>query len=216
MSQPRHLVWDWNGTLLDDLTLVIDATNVALSTMGGPVVTADEHRRDFRRPIIEYYSQVLGRPLDVTEFAALDKIFQDAYQAGLPCELSTDARDALAAWSGTQSLLSMWFHTELVPAVQGHGLTPYFQRIDGLPALREHGGDHKAPYLQRHLAAQGLDGTEVVLIGDSVDDAHAAVAVGARCVLYSGGFTHPDQLRATGMPVAESLAEAVERARALP
>ena len=80
MSQPQHLVWDWNGTLLDDLSLVIDATNITLSSVGGPVVTVDEHRRDFRRPIIEYYSQVLGRPLDVTEFAALDKVFHDAYQ----------------------------------------------------------------------------------------------------------------------------------------
>jgi phosphoglycolate phosphatase-like HAD superfamily hydrolase len=46
-----HLVWDWNGTLLDDLALVVAATNASLATAGGRPITAEEHRRDFRRPI---------------------------------------------------------------------------------------------------------------------------------------------------------------------
>jgi hypothetical protein len=45
---------------------------------------------------------------------------------------------------------------------------------------------------------------------DSVDDAHAADSVGAGCVLYSGGFTDSERLRATGKLVARSLSEAVE------
>src|SRR5437762_14038681 len=45
-------------------------------------------------------------------------------------------------------------------------------------------------------------GPDSVLIGDSVDDAHAADAVGAGCVLYSGGFTDSERLRATGKLVA--------------
>jgi hypothetical protein len=49
-----------------------------------------------------------------------------------------------------------------------------------------------------------------VLIGDLVDDAHAAGAVCAGCVLYSGGFTDSQRLRATGKLVARSLCEAVE------
>jgi hypothetical protein len=46
-----------------------------------------------------------------------------------------------------------------------------------------------------------------------VDDAHAAAAVGAACVLYGGGFTDPRRLAETGRPVASSLVEAVELAR---
>ena len=61
-----------------------------------------------------------------------------------------------------------------------------------------------------HLAELGLTGPDCVLIGDSVDDAHAADAVGAGCVLYSGGFTDCERLRATGKLVARSLSAAVE------
>jgi phosphoglycolate phosphatase-like HAD superfamily hydrolase len=207
-----HLVWDWNGTLLDDLTLVVAATNVALSTVGGGPTTADEHRREFRRPVSEYYRAALGRPLDEEEFVQLDKIFHGAYADGLAaCALAADALVALRSWTGTQSLLSMWFHTELVPTVDRYKLTSYFARVDGLRAPIA--GGLKAPHLTAHLAALGLDGADCVLIGDSVDDADAAAAVGARCVLYTGGFTDPGRLRRCGVPVATTLAEAVRLAR---
>lgn len=71
----------------------------------------------------------------------------------------------------------MWFHDELVPTVRTYGLTPHFTRVDGLRAVV--GGGHKAEWLAKHLAELGLGGHEVVLIGDSLDDADAAGSVGA-------------------------------------
>ena len=207
-----HLVWDWNGTLLNDLDLIVRCTNLAFASVGGPEVTADEHRRDFRRPVIAYYAAALGRELTDEEFADLDKVFHEAYRTQLATVgLTTDAREAIAAWPGTQSLLSMWFHEELLPAVTRHRLHEAFSRVDG---LRDRSiGDHKASHLAAHLRALTVDPADAVLIGDSVDDADAAASVGARCVLYSGGFTDPDRLRATGLPVADSLVEAVTLAR---
>ncbi|HEX6871336.1 MAG TPA: HAD hydrolase-like protein [Micromonosporaceae bacterium] len=208
-----HLVWDWNGTLLDDLTLVVEATNASLASVGGPAVTAAEHRRDFRRPVWAYYEHVLGRAIAEHEFISLDRAFHDAYRIGLPdCQLARDALDAIATWPGTQSLLSMWFHRELVPTVTRHGLTVHLSRIDGL--RDEVGGGHKAPHLAEHLAALEAAPGDTVLIGDSVDDAEAAAAVGARVVLYLGGFTDEARLRATGAPVAATLVDAVNLALA--
>jgi phosphoglycolate phosphatase-like HAD superfamily hydrolase len=217
-----HLVWDWNGTLLDDLPLVVAATNASIAEFGVAPTTAEEHRRDFRRPIAAYYATLLGRPVDEAEYARLDKAFHTAYDAGLAgCALTGDALAALAAWTGTQSLLSMWFHTDLVPAVSRYALDRYFVRVDGLRATV--GGGTKTPYLVAHLEAVGLTGADCVLVGDSVDDAEAAEAVGARCVLYAGGFTGLERLRGgrgngcpgrnrlweTGSPVPRTLLEAV-------
>jgi phosphoglycolate phosphatase-like HAD superfamily hydrolase len=210
-SARTHLVWDWNGTLLNDLSLVVESTNVVFASVGGPVVTTEEHRAGFRRPISDYYAEVLGRAMDADAFGRLDKIFHDAYRTGLTtCELAADATTAMRSWTGTQSLLSMWFHDELVPAIETYGLTGMFTRIDGLQGTI--GGDHKAGHLARHLADLGLEGRSVVLIGDSIDDADAADAAGAHCVLYTGGFTDPDRLRASGRPVADTLTEAVRLA----
>jgi len=207
----RHLVWDWNGTLLDDLPLVVSSTNAAFASVSAPALTAEAHRLAFRRPVAEFYAEVLGRALEEGEFGRLDKIFHDAYRLGLTtCGLAVDAKAAMSSWSGTQSLLSMWFHDELVPEVERRGLTSLLARIDGLRSAV--GGDLKAEHLARHLSELDVEGATTVLIGDSVDDAHAAASVGARCVLYTGGFTDPARLRAVGVPVADSLVEAVRLA----
>ncbi|MEH1012008.1 HAD hydrolase-like protein [Micromonospora sp. CPCC 206060] len=210
-----HLVWDWNGTLLNDLSLVVTATNAVFAHVGGPTVTAEEHRTRFRRPIADYYAEVLGRAVDDEEFGRLDRVFHDAYRTGLTtCQLAEEATEAMRSWPGSQSLLSMWFHDELVPTVTTYGLDGHFTRVDGLRAAV--GGDRKAAHLEQHLAGLGLDGRSVVLIGDSIDDADAAEAVGGRCVLYTGGFTDPGRLRASGRPVADTLTEAVRVAATLP
>ena len=209
-----HLVWDWNGTLLDDLTLVVSSTNSAFAAAGGRSVDSDEHRRTFRRPVAEFYAEILGRAVDAEEFGRLDRIFHDAYRLGLTTtSLAADAMAAIRSWAGSQSLLSMWFHEELVPALETYGLTGVFTRVDGLRT--QIGGDLKAGHLAQHLAELGLAGDDAVLIGDSLDDAAAAEAVGAGVVLYTGGFTHPARLRASGLPVADTLVQAVELARAL-
>ncbi|MFI5889522.1 HAD family hydrolase [Actinoplanes sp. NPDC051513] len=209
-----HLVWDWNGTLLDDLSLVVSATNHAFAAVGGRVVDSDEHRARFRRPVAEFYAEILGRAVDDEEFGRLDKIFHDAYRVGLTSmTLAADAKAALTSWPGSQSLLSMWFHSELVPAVETYGLNGVFTRVDGLRT--EVGGHLKAGHLAAHLEGLAVPGSRAVLIGDSLDDAAAADSVGAEVVLYTGGFTHPDRLRASGRPVADTLVQAVEIARSL-
>jgi phosphoglycolate phosphatase-like HAD superfamily hydrolase len=209
-----HLVWDWNGTLLDDLTLVVSSTNSAFAAVGGRSVDTDEHRRVFRRPVAEFYAEILERAVDAEEFGRLDRIFHDAYRLGLTTtSLAADAKDAIKSWPGSQSLLSMWFHDELVPALDTYGLTGLFTRVDGLRT--EVGGDLKAGHLARHLAELGVSGDQAVLIGDSLDDASAAASIGAACVLYTGGFTEPARLRASGAPVVDTLVDAVALAREL-
>ena len=214
MKSRTHLVWDWNGTLLDDLTLVVSSTNSAFQAVGGRSVDSDEHRRVFRRPVADFYAEILGRGVDAEEFGRLDRIFHEAYRVGLTTTtLAADAKDAIKSWPGSQSLLSMWFHEELVPALETYGLSGLFTRVDGLRT--EVGGDLKAGHLARHLSELGVAGDQAVLIGDSLDDASAAASVGAACVLYTGGFTEPARLRASGTPVADTLVEAVALAREL-
>ncbi|MEV6602278.1 HAD hydrolase-like protein [Actinoplanes sp. NPDC051346] len=209
-----HLVWDWNGTLLDDLSLVVSASNHTFATAGGRSVDSHEHRQRFRRPVSDFYAEILERAITEEEFEELDRIFHEAYRMGLTTiPLASDAEAAIKAWTGTQSLLSMWFHDELIPAVESRGLAGVFARIDGRPT--EVDGGLKAGHLARHLAQLNVPGERAVLIGDSIDDADAAASVGARCVLYSGGFTDPARLRASGTPVVDTLVEAVSLAKTL-
>ncbi|MQA05286.1 MAG: HAD hydrolase-like protein [Streptosporangiales bacterium] len=206
----KHIVWDWNGTLLHDVDIVVRTMNETLVQVGFTPVTVEEYRAAYCRPIRTFYAKLVGRELSDEEWVWLDDAFHDIYHVrARECVLSPGAERALDEWcdlGGSQSLLSMYHHDQLVALVDKHGIAGYFSRVDG---LRDAHGDHKAEFLVRHLQEQQLEPTEVLVVGDSVDDAHAAWHVGARCALYSGGFHDAASLAATDLPVVSSLGEAV-------
>jgi phosphoglycolate phosphatase-like HAD superfamily hydrolase len=212
----RHVIWDWNGTLFDDLPIVVDAVNASLVGLGASPIDVDDYRDHYTRPVRRFYETLLSRPVPTDEWARIDRHFHDEYRARLgEAGLTEDAAaavGAVAAGGGTQSLLSMWWHAELVAAVGRYGLAHRMVRIDG---NRGEGGDSKSEHLAAHVAAlRAADGTltleRCVVIGDSLDDARAAAAIGLPCVLYDGGSHHRRQLAGVGVPIADSLLHAVE------
>lgn len=208
-----HVIWDWNGTLLDDFELNVAAVADSCASLGGPPVSAANYRANHTRPIAVFYERLLGRPLAQGEWAHLNETYHESYRRRLNgASLVTGAEDALRqveSSGATQSLLSMWEHHELVRLVGTFGLERFFVRVDGQPST---GGGTKHEHLERHMARLvdslgPLD--DVVMIGDSLDDARAAEHLGISCVLVEHGPDDPAALRDAGLAVAGSLLEAL-------
>ena len=211
-----HIVWDWNGTLFDDLEVVVRSVNQGLKGFGAVAIDLDGYRSHYTRPVKLFYDRVIGREITADEWIAVDQVFHDAYREALEeARLTADAAEALTTVANrghTQSLLSMFPHRDLIPLVERLGIAGFFDRIDGLAGGSP--GDPKAGYLERHLRnlIAEEDPRTVVVIGDTPDDAIAAIHVGSRPILYDGGSHHRADLEATGAPVASSLMAAVELA----
>jgi phosphoglycolate phosphatase-like HAD superfamily hydrolase len=207
----RHVVWDWNGTILDDNDATLAAVNEVCAAFGRAPVDLDHWRSIYRRPLADTYRDLLGRSISADDWAEIDRRYHAAYRLLLPTiGLSPGIPDQLYRWrdaGGTQSLLSMWFHDELVPEVTGRGLAGLFDRVDGLRGAV--GGHGKADHLVAHVRALDLDPADVLLVGDVVDDALAAQAAGTRCVLVTTGMCDRPALERSGMPVVDSIAEAL-------
>lgn len=214
-GRPRHVVWDWNGTLFDDFPLILDSCNAALAALGGAPVDEEGYRSRFIRPVKAFYEDILGREVSDDDWIEIDQAFHDHYHARIDeAALRGSTLDALGVVEesgATQSLLSMWHHDQLLPFTFRLGISDRFQRIDG---RRDEGGGSKAPYLRAHLAALAEEGTEldpgdVLMIGDTLDDAASAADVGTRAVLFTGGEHGPESLAQAGFPVAHDLIEAL-------
>ncbi|MEU4741156.1 HAD hydrolase-like protein [Actinosynnema sp. NPDC023658] len=204
----EHVVWDWNGTLFADNDAVLAAVNRVCADFGHAAVTLEHWRDTFSRPIKDCYERMFGRPLTPADWARIDLVYHDEYRALVDrCGLAAGVPDHLRALRHTQSLLSMWFHDELVPLVTRFGLGELFNRVDGLRAPAD--GGSKAEHLARHLDALELRPADVVLIGDVADDAEAARHVGAQVVLVATGTSSRKVLERTGVPVADSIPEAL-------
>ncbi|NWF30790.1 HAD family hydrolase [Streptomyces sp. PKU-EA00015] len=212
-----HLVWDWNGTLLDDIAAVIDATNAAFAEIGLEQITLERYRELYCVPVPRFYERLMGRLPTDAEWLVMDAAFHKHYWARADaCGLAAGAAELLAGrqQSGlTQSLLSLAPHEHLIPIVRRHGIEERFVRVDGRVGASTTG---KAEHMVRHLAAlEGVMPDRVVVIGDAVDDAVAAGHVGAKAVLYTGGSHSRGSLKKAGVPVVDSLHEAVAVAEEL-
>jgi phosphoglycolate phosphatase-like HAD superfamily hydrolase len=209
-----HVVWDWNGTLLDDVGAVLEATTVAFRQAGIQVeVTGDVYRRSFTRPIRLFYERLLERPIGPDEWVRLDHAFHVEYQRREDrCTLAAGAREVLdrireRGW--TQSVCSMLPEEFLLPAVERQGIAGHFVRIDGLRGAER--GGAKLQNLVAHLGHLGVAAERTVMVGDTVDDALAARGAGIACILLDSGTGLHDRetIRAAGVPVAATVPEAL-------
>ncbi|MGW4563656.1 HAD family hydrolase [Streptomyces sp. NPDC004561] len=213
-----HIVWDWNGTLFHDNDAIIGATNAAFARLGLAPITLEQYRALYCVPVPKFYERLLGRLPTEAEWELMDGIFHRYYTEHRGrCALTEGAAELLKGWRSaghSQSLLSMYGHAELVPLVRGFGIEEHFIRVDGRTGPS---GGSKAEHMVRHLQElAGVEPTRTVVIGDAADDAVAARHVGASAVLYTGGSHSRASLEEVGVPVVDTLAEAVEVARLLP
>ncbi|MGP4003357.1 HAD family hydrolase [Streptomyces sp. 8N706] len=213
-----HIVWDWNGTLFHDIDAVIEATNASFAEIGLPSITLARYRDLYCVPVPRFYERLMGRLPTDEEWEVMDEAFHRHYRTRAEsAALTVGAKELLAdrqAAGLTQSLCSLAPHEHLIPIVRTHGIEELFVRVDGRIGPSHTG---KAEHMARHLAALdgAVRGDRVVVIGDAVDDAIAAEHVGARAVLYTGGSHSRASLETAGVPVVDSLAEAVEAAESL-
>lgn len=212
-----HLVWDWNGTLFHDIDAVIDATNASFAEVGMGPITLERYRELYCVPVPRFYERLMGRLPTDAEWTVMDEAFHRHYWTlAEKARLAAGAEQLLTDWQAeglTQSLCSLAPHEHLIPIVRTHGIEQRFLRVDGRTGPSSAG---KAEHMVRHLAALGgVAPDRVVVIGDAVDDAVAAEHAGARAVLYTGGSHSRASLETVGVPVVDSLGDAVRVAREL-
>lgn len=213
MNAKTYILWDWNGTLLDDTRAAANAINAMLRRRGLPEITMADYRRRFGFPVRRFYEQI-GFKLETEDWDALAEEYHRLFRGDSEQGLRTDARaalDAVRARGAGQSILSALREDLLKADIAKAGITDYFDRIYGVDNLD---GATKIARGHELMAALRLKGPEAVMIGDSLHDVESAVALGARCVLVAGGHQSAERLQAACLPVAETLVEAVRLALA--
>jgi phosphoglycolate phosphatase len=201
----KHILWDWNGTLLDDLWLSVEAINVVLDRYQLPRVTTESYLNIFTFPVKTYYAR-LGfdfreHPFEVvgTEFIEeyTRRMTQPALRPG-----ARDCLDRLARAGVGQSLFSAAKQQMLTELMDYHQLTAYFDDIIGQNDHYAHG---KTEAGKAWLANKGLDPETIVFVGDTLHDLEVAEVMGVHGVLLSGGHTSEARLRARTSQVFQSL-----------
>ncbi|MCH9021512.1 MAG: HAD family hydrolase [Planctomycetes bacterium] len=207
LTKYKHIIWDWNGTLLDDLWLCVESVNQSLSRRKLPSLTQQRYQELFDFPVIGFYEQ-LGFDFEAESFEKLSSEYHAQYEPRWnECGLQRGAREALEAVAKaglTQSLLSAAHQDMLNAGVAHFGLGDYFTQVCGLENKQAKG---KVDAGRKMIEQLGIERGEVLLIGDTVHDYEVAQALGVDCVLVVSGHHRREKLKQCGVEVFDGLGE---------
>lgn len=206
----KHIIWDFNGTLLNDAQLSVDLDNYVFDKLGLPQITLDDYKNNMTMPVRDFYSAV-GVDYSVHSYETIARLWLDEFnRKAVGVGLVSGALDAirfLHEQGRTQSVLSASYEPSLKKQCDALGLTPYMKDISG---LQDESASKKTEIGKRQLRELGLEGKDVVLVGDMLADAHLAQELGADCILVSWGHNDLKRLLSTGLPVAHTFSELEE------
>ena len=206
----KHIIWDFNGTLLNDTQLSLDVDNNVFEKLGIPAITIDDYRNNMTMPVRDFYPTV-GVDYSIHSYETIARLWLDEFnQKAVGVGLVSGALDAIRFFHGqgrSQSVLSASYEPSLRKQCKALGLTPYMADISG---LEDESASKKTEIGRRQLRELGLEGRDVVLIGDMLTDAHLAEDLGAECILVSWGHNDLKRLLSSGLPVARDFGELEE------
>lgn len=200
----RQILWDWNGTLLDDLQYAIGVRNRTFPPFQLPTIESiDDYYEQFTFPIRLYYERA-----GVTDenFVAVAHAWMDEYVRGFySVPLHTDAQDVLERFRKAgmkQVVLSATKRDMLEAQVSQFPIRPYFDELLGLGDIY---AGSKESIGKTYLQFCGIAPEETIMLGDTLHDADVAKAMGTRCILIARGHQSLKTLMTAGVPVTASL-----------
>lgn len=193
LSTKPHLIWDFNGTILNDAHLCVRAVNVLLEEHALPVIDLDHYHRAFDFPVLNYYT-ALGFDFQRESFEDLSHRFHELYHGWLDeASVFDGIHDLLKDLSGIHHhVLSAAQTDDLNRMLERFELRPYFRSVYGL-------GDRlaasKVARGRELIETEKIKPEECLLIGDTLHDLEVGEALGIEVYLLTGGHQHEDRLR---------------------
>lgn len=201
----KNIIWDWNGTLLDDIHVCVDSINILLMTRSLPLLDTDRYREIFTFPVKKYYEEA-GFDFEREDFSKPAHEFMDHYRekvVSASLHEDTEATLSRIKRAGHRQFILSAMEKNLLSNLLDHfKIKDYF---DGIYGIEDHYANGKEKAAELLINNHGIIPEEVVLIGDTLHDHEVASHLGIECILIANGHQSGDRLRSSGRKVIQSL-----------
>jgi phosphoglycolate phosphatase len=203
----EHVVWDWNGTLVDDVAACIEAINVLLHRRGKQPVSREQYIEIFDFPVKNYYLS-LKFDFATEDWDSLAREYHDVYEhmtrhAPLR-EGILEMLDMMRSHNLPMSILSASETSILERMLDARNIRSYFGRLYGLDNLH---ASSKLELGKLMMSEIGVSKDKVLLIGDTKHDYEVASELGIGCVLIAGGHQAEHRIAKCGCPVLPKISD---------
>lgn len=201
----QTIIWDWNGTLLNDLDLCISSINSLLEKRKLKTLNASIYKDVFSFPVKDYYAAI-GFDFNREDFAVPAREFIDLYNQGVTgCGLHAEALSVLNYFQSVgkrQFVLSAMKQDMLLATLKHQKIVNLFEGIYGLD---DHYAVSKIERGRQMISNLGIEKENAVIIGDTIHDYEVAQELGIACILVSNGHQSEKRLQSTGVPIVADL-----------
>lgn len=201
-----HIIWDWNGTLLNDIGASLASVNDMLIMRGREPIGVDYYRECIGVPIIKFYEKVFD--LANEDYSLIIKQYNEGYLNHLKdCALTENAVEVLdyfAQKGVKQVIVSSSNNEQLYTNVKKYGIFDRFEAVLG--ATDYYAGskiERAVNYLSQYQECR------VLVVGDLEHDAEMAAELGADCVLITSGHENRERLYSADARVISDLKELI-------
>ncbi len=198
----KHIIWDYNGTILDDAQLVLDVLNFMLEERSIQPCTMERYREIFDFPVIECY-RLAGFDFEIYPFEELADEFTRMYEANFDtCTLRDGVAETIKFLHNEgyeQSILTAGREKNIIREIKAFGLSKYISELTG---LHNNKAESKVFLAEKHLDKIKVNANDILFIGDTTHDNLVAEEIGCDCVLLAGGHQSVERLKAVNGRVA--------------
>lgn len=206
----KHILWDWNGTLLDDRWLCVESINKILKKRKMQPIVEKTYRETFCFPVMKSYES-LGFDFIKESFEDLSSEFIKYYKDNfykLNLHINTELTLKKINQSRIkQSILSASKQEMLEENVNFFNLKKYFDNIVG---INNHYADGKIDAAFQLIDLIKTKSSDILLIGDTEHDSEVAKKIGSDCILIDQGYVNRQRLEITKRKIFSNIKEAMD------
>lgn len=206
----KHIVWDWNGTILNDTEASCKAVSDLFINRNLGSISIDMYRDKIVYPVINIYIEAGFDFNNETFQEVCDEYLENYLNNSHLISLHRDVQTVLKLFENKgleQHIVSASDSGVLTQQIKDYGLGSYFVNILGQDNNR---ADSKIFLAEKLVSLVSCESNEMLFIGDTIHDFEVAQEAGMRCCLVSNGHCSEERLKATGVPVYKNLTELYE------
>lgn len=194
LNKYKTIIWDWNGTLLNDAWLCIEIVNEILPKHNDLQLDEFNYKEVFGFPIVDYYKKI-GIDFTVTSFEDITKTFIASYENKVRnSQLHKNVIDVLNTNKNNkidQFILTAGHKESVLELLQHYLIRDFFTAVEGLDNHRAESKISKGKFL---IEQHKINPKDTVLIGDTIHDLEVANQLGVDCILIANGHQSKERL----------------------
>ena len=208
MPRYDYIIWDWDGTILDDLQVNFEVENTLLSRRGRTLIRdIDEYQEKFQFPIIKFYES-LDFDLENEKFEDIAREYVLEFDERFyELEVFPDAENVIREFKFKgieQIILSQTEQRWLEKQVSFHDMAYLFPALLGARDIYVKG---KVSIALEWITKNNIDTSQVLMVGDTLHDYEVAETIGCDCILIARGHQTKEKLLTSGVVVLDSIEE---------